>query len=195
MKYIATMVDQKHTFEELKRKAIDYDVDPPIIRYDKTALEVGLDGDFTFGGKVTETIHKNLKVRIRCISNEDSFVELQFGLKGQLPVQVMLKRTCSIPTTSAKSFGMFSNDSSSDGYLSTLIKLIIRAFVALIRVMLILTLVIGVAVIIDKFCLNRLFTTPPISRPITKGGLAKKEDLVELKPLMQMRAHYGTLNS
>ena len=73
-----------------------YKLEAPILRYDKTILEVGLEGDFTFGGDVTQTSVRHLTLHSKCLLKDDSFIELQLGIKGQIPVSIMLKRVCSV---------------------------------------------------------------------------------------------------
>lgn len=194
IKFLASLVDQNHTLDHLKTLASHYTLMPPTIRYDNAALDVGLEGDFTYGGEITTTAMKKLIISSRCKIKEDSFIELQFGIKDQIPITLLFKRSCSglVPINSP--IGGIATPKPQEqtrSLLGSLFHLVVFVVVWSLKLLLTIAGMLGLAVLVDHFLQGKLLqAATSIAQPDSK---VQKKDAVELKPLVTLK-HYGTLN-
>lgn len=199
-----SLVDTNHTLAKLKEKSSKYSMVQPIIRYDKLALDVGLEGDAVYGAEVTPSSNKTLKISTRCRGIEDSYVEVQLEIKDQIPINIMVKRMCgaaavshptSLTAVSHPAPASTLDHHESRGLISSLFHMIIAIIITILRLALVMALVAGFAYMLDKLCFGRLIEhhLASVALPMNQKNTNDRKDLVELKPLMKMK-QYGTLN-
>lgn len=181
------MADKNNTFEALKAKALLYELEPPLVRYDKTLLKVELAGDLNYGGMIRETGSQILKIEAKCLGKEDAFMEVQLMILKQAPTSVMIKRLCSL------------GSKTQDGLLGMLVKSFFKLIFALLKFAILILILGGVALLCDKFLISR-FIDPYLSgfkgrSKMNRGGKDNEplNDIIELRTLTQKK-QYGTLN-
>lgn len=187
LKYLASVADKNNTFESLKAKALLYELEPPVVRYDKTLLKVELAGDLNYGGMIKETGSQILKIESKCLGKEDAFMEVQLMILKQAPTSVMIKRMCSL------------GNKSQDGLLGTLIKTFFKLLLAILKFAILIAVLGGIALLCDRFLISR-FIDPYLSSlkghsKLNQNGRQNEPlgDIVELRTLTQKK-QYGTLN-
>jgi hypothetical protein len=182
------VADKNNTFEDLKKKALVYDLETPAIRYDKTLLSVGVSGDLGYGGQVRENSMRTLKLDVKCLSTEDAFVEIQLMITKQTPTSVMIKRICSQGTKVQ------------DGYLGLLIKTLFKLVFAILKFAILLLFLAAIAVLCDRYVISKIidpylssFKNKPSKLNKNNKGNEPLGDIVELRTLTNKK-QYGTLN-
>ena len=187
LKYLASIADKNNTFEDLKKKALLYEMEPPVARHDKTLLKVELAGDLNFGGLVKENGMQTLTLDVKCLALEDAFVELQLFIHKQAPTSIMIKRMCSLGTKNQ------------DGLLGAVVKSVLRLLFAIVKFCVMLLILAGIAVLFDRFVISN-FVDPYLSRFKNRSKHDKSSksneplgDIIELRTLTGKK-QYGTLN-
>ena len=167
---------------------------PPTVRYDNSLLEVGLEGDFTYGGMVSTSAAKKLIISSKCKSKEDAFIELQFGIEKQIPISILFKRSCGVFASTSLPRSQVDNHPvmvSGRSLIGSLFHFIIFVAIWLIKLTITVIALVGVAMLADHLLQGKIFQAATAAR----NSQMNKEprEAVELKPLVTLK-HYGTLN-